>query len=297
MTQTFSRTSSYFQSKGVRCACDLYLPSDVENPPVVIMAHGFAAERTFGLPAFAEHFAGHGMAVFLFDYRCFGESDGEPRNYVSPGRHLKDWQAAVAHVRSIKEVNTERIALWGSSFSGGHVIVTASRDSSISAIVAQVPYVDSITTVQKLGLFYLAQAMPLGARDLFRIITFRDPYYIKVIGNPDEFAVMNTPESYPGYTSIIPEGSTWENRCPGRILLTFPWYRPMTSASRVQCPALIMVAEEDSLMSVEAVEKTASRIPNSTLIKYPFGHFDIYTGEEFKDAVSKQTEFLEKHLK
>lgn len=293
---SFTKKSSDFISNKVRCRGDLYLPSDSENPPVVIMAHGFGAERTFGLPAYAEHFANNGLAVYLFDYRCFGDSDGEPRNYVDPKRHLQDWESAIAHVRSLPNIQAEKIALWGSSFSGGHVIVTAARDKTISAIISQVPYVDSITTIRMLGIRYLFQATYHGLRDLFRIITFRSPYYVKIIGNPDEFACLNTPECFPGYSALIPENSNWQNRCPARITLTFGLYRPMTSASKVECPALIMFAEKDTLMDHKAVEKMASKMPKSTVVKYPFGHFDIYIGDDFNDAVKKQTAFLVKYL-
>ena len=79
------------------------------------MAHGLAAERAFGLASFAQRFAQKGMAVFVFDYRNFGDSQGEPRNLVSPKRHLQDWQAAMAHVGRLTEVDRGRIALWGSS--------------------------------------------------------------------------------------------------------------------------------------------------------------------------------------
>jgi len=292
----FSIIPSDFISQGIRCSGALYLPTNLKNPPVVIMAHGFAAEKAFRLPAYGERFASSGLAVFIFDYRCFGESDGEPRNYVDPGRHLLDWQAAIAHVRSLSAINTQKIALWGSSFSGGHVIVTASKDKSISAIVAQVPFVDSISTTRMLGVKYLMEAIPHAVKDMLCMATFQSPHYVKVIGKPDEFAVMNTPGSYEGFLSIFPKDSTWENRCPARILLTFSAYRPIASAGDVSCPALIMLCEKDSLIDAAAVEKTAKKIPNNELVKYPFGHFDIYTGEAFEDAVKKQTEFLLTHL-
>ncbi|PIP40447.1 MAG: alpha/beta hydrolase [Desulfobacterales bacterium CG23_combo_of_CG06-09_8_20_14_all_51_8] len=294
---SFLKIPSDFTSKNTRCSGELYLPEGIINPPVVIMAHGFGAEKAFGLPAYAETFAGAGLAVFLFDYRCFGTSDGGPRNYVDQGRHLQDWKAAIEHVRSIADVNTQKIALWGSSFSGGHVIVTAARDHKISAIVAQVPFVDSISTTFKLGGKFLLQAAPHAIRDLSRIITFRSPHYVKIIGKPDEFAIMNTPESYAGYSSLIPKNSTWENKCPARILLRFGLYRPIASAHKVQCPALIMLGQKDSLINAAVVEKTAKKIPNGQLVKYPFGHFDIYTGSAFKKAVKRQTEFLLTHLR
>ena len=283
---------SDFHSKNIRCSGELYIPEGVSHPPVVIMAHGFGAEKTFGLPAYAEIFASNGLAVYLFDYRCFGESDGEPRNYVDPGRHLQDWKAAIDHVRLLPAINPDKIALWGSSFSGGHVLVTASNDQDISAVVAQVPFVDAVSTTFKLGFKFLMQATPHAIRDLSRILTFRSPHFVKIIGKPDEFAIMNTPESYPGYSAIVPEDTTWENKCPARIILTFATYRPIASAHKIKCPTLIMLGEKDSLINAKAVEKTAQKIPNAKLVKYPFGHFDIYTGKAFEDAVKQQTEFL-----
>lgn len=291
------KAPSDFVCKGIRCAGDLYMPSGMERPPVVVMAHGFAAERSFRLPAYAERFVNQGMAVYLFDYRCFGDSDGEPRNYVDPWRHLADWRAALAHVRSLSNVNTDRIALWGTSFSGGHVIVTAARDGAISAIVAQVPHIDSITSLRKLGLRYLLQAIPHALRDVSRMMTFRSPHYVKVIGTTEEFACLNTPDSYSGYLSMIPLGSNWQNKCPARVLITFLTYRPMKSAVKVRCPALIMLAENDSLIESTAVERTSAMMPYGLLVKYPIGHFDIYNDQYFEDAVAKQTEFLVKHLR
>ena len=87
MAEDFIRTDVDFVSSGTRCAAWLYRPRGVARPPVVVMAHGFGAERTFGLPAFAGRFAAAGLAALLFDYRGFGQSDGEPRNLVSPRRH------------------------------------------------------------------------------------------------------------------------------------------------------------------------------------------------------------------
>ncbi len=297
MTDTpYAVIPSTFISKGSRCRGDLYLPDGVPAPPVIVMAHGFAAERNFGLPAFAHRFAKNGLAVFNFDYRSFGESEGEPRNYVDPARHLADWQAAITHVRSLDNVDTSRIGLWGSSFSGGHVIVTAARDASITAVVVQVPFVDSLSTLRKFGPAYLLKATPHILLDLIRLLTFQSPHFVKVIGHPDEFALMNTPESYPGYSALIPKDSKWENKCLARILLTVLGYRPIASAVKVKCPALVMLAENDSLIDAAAVEKTTIAMENATLIKYPIGHFGIYSGPIFEDAVRRQTDFFLAHL-
>ena len=90
--------------------------------PLVLMAHGFAAEKSFGLIPYAEQFVRRGLAVMLFDYRHFGGSGGEPRNLVSCRRQRQDWQAALDFARRLPGIDAAKIALWGSSFSGGHVV-------------------------------------------------------------------------------------------------------------------------------------------------------------------------------
>ena len=293
---SFTKIDSVFSSRGAGCHGSLYMPSHGSRPPVVIMAHGFAAERAFRLPAYAERFVSHGMAVYLFDYRNFGDSEGEPRNWVSPFRHLQDWQAAVDHVRSLGEINPDRLALWGTSFSGGHVIVRAARDPGISAIVAQVPFVDGRTTSQTLGITYLARAVLAGVYDLAKTAIFRSPHRVPVVGDADTFAVMNRPDSKAGYLSLVPEGSSWENACPARVFLSTSFYRPGRLAPRVKCPALILIAEKDSLIPARVVEKVASRMPRSETIRLPVGHFDVYCGEDFEKVVEIEARFLKKHL-
>ena len=114
-----------FQVDGLKCAGKLYLPSGVKKPPVIIMGNGIGLEMDFGLPVFAEEFAKNGYAVFLFDYRYYGKSGGEPRHLFFPGRQLKDWAAAIEFVRTFDRVDVNRICIWGYSFSGGYVLATA----------------------------------------------------------------------------------------------------------------------------------------------------------------------------
>lgn len=292
----FTRSDSDFMSGGLKCAGWLYRPEGMENPPVLIMGHGFAAERTFGLPVFAERFAEKGISVFLFDYRNFGDSEGTPRNLVNPYRHIRDWEAAIAHVKALPDVNTDKIALWGSSFSGGHVICVAARHPEIAAIVSQVPFVDGIASTLIRTPKDIMTAVIAGWRDLGRKLTCRSPYTVPAIGPPDEFAIMNTEECMLGYSALIPEDSTWENKVPARVLLIVPLYSPMRQAGRVECPVLIVAAEKDTLVPFKAVEKTASRIKNCTFHRLSCNHFSPYVGDFFDLNVKIETGFLEKHL-
>lgn len=251
---------------------------------------------TSPLPAFAERFAERGLAVFLFDYRNFGASDGVPRNLVNPFRHVTDWKAALDHVRAIDGIDTERIALWGSSFGGGHVIVTAAADRRVSAVVAQVPMVDGLSSLFMIGPLNMAKGLYYGIRDLLRIITFREPFYTPVVAEPGTFAAMNAPGSKEGYLAIVPEDSTWENRCPARIGLIIGLYQPIRFAERVKCPALIVAAAEENLVSLKMTRRAAKRMKKSRLVTVPGGHFDVYTGENFERVVKLQGDFLVEQL-
>jgi dienelactone hydrolase len=292
----FTREDSDFISQGTRCAGWLYRPEGVSRPPIVIMAHGFGAEKTFGLPAYAERFLERGMATFLFDYRNFGGSDGEPRNLVSNHRHLKDWEAAVAHVRGLSDIDTDRIALWGSSYSGGHVIVTAANVPGITAIISQVPFVDGLTTALMVSPMHVMRAVVAGIKDVASMVTGGVPHCVPVVGDPDTFALMNTPDALPGFMAILPEDSDWKNECPARISLELTLYRPVAHARKVKCPALVILAERDSLIHPKSVERTASRMREVTLIHMDVGHFDVYVGDVFEKVAGIEADFLSRHL-
>lgn len=112
-----------FASDGVRCAADMYWPDGVDAKlPCVVMGNGGSGTKRLGLPGYAQAFASRGMAVLAFDYRYFGASDGEPRQVIDVAAQQDDYRAAVHCVRDYDGVDPERVALWGTSLSGGHVL-------------------------------------------------------------------------------------------------------------------------------------------------------------------------------
>src|ERR1035438_3061751 len=105
---SFVRQDKTFLSEGTACAAWLYRPDGVANPPIVVLAHGFAAFRDLRLDAYAERFAQAGYAALVFDYRHWGASEGEPQRVLDIGRQHADWRAAVAYARSLGGVDTAR---------------------------------------------------------------------------------------------------------------------------------------------------------------------------------------------
>jgi pimeloyl-ACP methyl ester carboxylesterase len=293
-SQKFTRIDTTFKSQGTICAAWLYLPKGISRPPVVIMAHGFGGERTMRLPAYAEYFVRQGLGCLVFDYRTFGGSEGEPRNYVNPTRHLEDWQAAITFARTLDSVDIKRMALWGTSFSGGHVIVTAANTPGISVIVAQVPFVDGRSSKKSMG--YKLHAVYHGFLDAIGAALFNRRHYVPMVGGPDTFAMLNTPDALEGSKKLLPPGVSPGRKCPANIALTSFFYRPIKFAPKVVCPALIIYGEQDTLISPQDVRKTAESMQKATVIGLPVKHFDVYDGETFEKVVSLEAEFLKKQF-
>lgn len=289
-------TPSMFRSGGEDCAATLYLPPGIDKPPVVVMGHGLGALKEFRIPAFAERFVERGLAVFAFDYRHWGGSGGEPRQLLIPGRQLEDWHAAVAHVRTLAEVDGDRVGIWGSSFSGAHVIHVAAEDHAVKAVVAQVLAADMAGSLRGFGLLSLVRATSYGLFDGLRGLLGMKPLYIPLVGRPGEAGVLTTEECWEGYLPLVPEGAPWKNELAARSMLYLPLYRAIKVAPRVKAPTLLMAGIHDSLVPLADVRALAGRLPGAVLREYDCNHFQPYYPPLFDSFVSEQADFLAEKL-
>jgi pimeloyl-ACP methyl ester carboxylesterase len=267
------------------------------------MAHGFGGQRWMRLPAYAEHFAKMGMAVFIFDYRGFNDSEGKPRNYVNPKRHLQDWEAAIDYVKTLDTVDAKRMALWGTSFSGGHVIVEAAKHPEIKAVVSQVPFTDGMSTnwyYMKNTPMFAVKGFFHGMGDVFASLVGKR-HNVRVAGRPGEaFAMMCQPDTMAGLMKLIDgvneKDFEKDNFCPANIVLTMGFYRPISYAKKVACPTLVIGAETDTLFPPSGPKKMADRMKNVRYISMPMNHFDPYVGEPFEKLVVIMGDFLKANL-
>ena len=118
-----------------------YLPERTGAAPTVVMAHGYSAVKEMYLDRFAEAFAEAGIGAVVFDNRNFGASDGEPRQEIDPWQQIRDYRDAITWASGLPEVDAERIGIWGSSYSGAHVLVVSAIDRRVKCVVAQVPLI------------------------------------------------------------------------------------------------------------------------------------------------------------
>jgi len=290
---------SSFTSQGLRCAGTLLLPSQGNRqdtrPPVIVMAHGFAGVRAMLLPH-ALRFVEAGYAVFLFDYRNFGDSQGQPRHWVDPGRHLQDWDAAIQHVRTLQGVDALRMVLWGTSLSGGHVTCMAARGHRLAAVIAGHPLMSGWAAVTSLSLMQLLRLTFAGLRDVIGSL-FGRPHYVPVVGRPGDLAALTGAEAWDGMNQLKALAKEpWENKVLARVLLKMAYYNPIRGACKVRVPTLVIAGSNDSIVSATVAREAASRMPNAEFTLHASDHFQPYYGEYLDRNVQAQLAFLHKHV-
>ena len=293
-----------FPSHGETCAAwHLTGEGDAfEGPkgrPCVVMAHGIGGTRDSSLLPFAEAFAEAGLDALVFDYRCFGDSTGEPRQLGSPPRHREDYSAAVDFARDLDGVDPERIVLWGTSWSGGHVVYIAADDPRIAAIVCQAPDLDGVRTLREISRYanwgHLARVTWEGVKDVVGAARGRPPNMIPVVAPPGQVAAMASEDAEPGYHSIA--GPTWRNEISARVLLAENLNRPINRIEQVVCPILVQIADRDSIAPPPGARAAAWRAKGKVEVReYPCLHFDIYQGEWRDRSIADQLHFLTRHL-
>lgn len=301
-----------FDSHGDACEADyLGAGSDalttVAGRPCVVLAHGFGTTRDSGLMPFAERFTAAGCDVLLFDYRGFGGSAGSPRQDVDHRRHREDYHAAIAAARGRPGVDPDRIALWGSSYSGGHVIVVAAQDPSIAAVISQGAAVDGLKALTGRGKVVDPAAAPRRSApgkgagiaravvaDIARAVLRRPPRMIAFLGDADSGAMISG-QGAELFEQIT--GPSFRNEMCARGIARIGFNRPVRHAAAVRSPTLLIIAEYDEIAPSTAVHEVARRIGElAEVVSYDCGHFAIYAGDEFEDSVTRQVDFLSRTL-
>lgn len=134
----------HFYSRGMKLAGTLRLPESDGGPvPAVAQGPGWLGLRDAKLyTPYHEALLGAGIAVLVFDYRGFGDSEGDA-TFLDPGAQVEDWGNAITYLTSRPEIDPRRIGAFGSGGTGGgNAVLVAAQDARVRATVSQVPIAD-----------------------------------------------------------------------------------------------------------------------------------------------------------
>ena len=294
---SFQAHKSTFLSGGVSCAATLRLPANHAGLPLpaILMVQGWGGTQNMLTPPYCEEFTRAGFAVMTFDYPGWGDSAGLPRNQINPRQRLRDADAALAHLKSLPQVDADRVVLWGSSFGGGHVIELAAEHPGLLGVIAQVPVLDGMAAVRAVPLLRLLRFALYALADLVR---FGRPLYIPVVSAPGEFGSMDRDDAHKAMRmAVAANGRPYDNRVSARSLLHMGPYRPFKRLKDIRVPTLIVGGTSDTVAPfIESRIRDANN-PCLQVRSIEANHFEPYFEPAFSSLIDFELAFLQSLLK
>lgn len=261
--------------------------------PLIILCHGFCGVRGLLLPAYAGAFVRAGFAAITFDYRGFGDSEGE-RGRLLPALQAEDILTVTEWARMQPGIHRRRIGLWGTSLGGGHVFVAAARDPGIQCVVSQLGFADGAAVV--------AGHMDEAERKTL-LATLDGMHERKNHTGKETFVriprVMSDPESRAFFERHRERFPEMDVKIPFLTVREIMHYRPALWAEQVKCPTLIVVADRDTVNPPEQGTALFDAVSAPVKMLYWVSgarHYDVYEGEHLERVTRTQTDWFRKHL-
>ncbi|HYP25785.1 MAG TPA: alpha/beta fold hydrolase [Blastocatellia bacterium] len=286
-------------SDGTRLSGNVFHPEGLkpsDRLPALILCHGWGGLREHLNRDYAPRFAAAGYVVLTFDYRGWGDSDSrlvlkEPmpaldqkgeatvrvqaiRELVDPFDQVEDITSALDFIEGEPGVDPERIALWGTSYGGGHVLYVAARDPRVKCIVSQVGSMDSGAIAEH-------------------------PAYTESRRNAHREAIRRARGEG---VDPVPQGVDKVPNLRGTPFISrMVKYRPVELAPQLKVPFLIIDAEKEELFDIKfhgalVYERVKKNVPAKYHVIPGIRHYGIYTTAR-KEATDMAIEWLDRHLK
>ncbi|GJC80638.1 polyketide transferase af380 [Colletotrichum liriopes] len=242
-----------------------------------------------------------GITALLYDNRCFGDSEGSPRDEVDPLLQTRDFFDAFSYAGTLPEVDATKIVYWGSSMSGGTALMAAALNKSIAAVVVQVPFISgewvSLMSGNPPDGLLQERAHAIATGTPARIPSFAES--LEHIKTGTSKAVLQDPAALALTDEMTRRGQTWGKLATVQSLLHCSMFEPLAFIHRIAPTPLLMVVAENDVTTPTYLQLDAfsrAREPKKLQLFKGQNHFSMYFGEDFEKNVASQIAFLKETL-
>jgi uncharacterized protein len=276
----FEKRAVSFQVEGQTLRGNLYLPAAASadrKVPAVVVGGSLTSVKEQMSASYAEELAKRGIAALAFDYRHYGQSDGQPRQLENVVTKKNDLKAAVSFLQTVPSIQAKGISLLGVCTSGGNVLQAAAEDNRIRSVVTVagwfvepsfVPMLyggeAAVTTLKAQGNQALAKYRASGVSETVQTYGLAGSGAAHA-GDHMDYYVNKQRGNVPQWTNAIAVQS-WES------WLSFD---PVASASKVKVPTMI-IHSDDSALPDQARKVYGLLAGKKELNWLKGGHFEFY---------------------
>lgn len=290
----------------------LFIPKSFDKNqkhPAIIVGHPMGAVKEQSADVYASNLAERGFITMAIDLSFWGESDGEPKNAISPDMFSESFNAAVDFLGTRPFVDRENIGVLGICGSGGFVISAAKIDPRMKAIATVSMYDMGSVTRNGYGKSRTVEErkelIGQAAQQRYEEYTTRKQIFmnylpVKLPENDDPVTSM-----YHGFYRTergiyIPKGRTLETTQNRTLVgeMKFNNFYPFVDIETISPRPLLFIAGEKAHskeFSEDAYKKAAQ--PKEMYYVKNADHVDLYDNVTKKAPFDKLEMFFEEHLK
>ncbi|MEU5893892.1 alpha/beta fold hydrolase [Streptomyces sp. NPDC047461] len=265
--------------------------------PVAVLQGGLGgpAEAVFPM---AQGFTDAGLACLIYDHRCTGYSDGEPRQLFDPWQQCRDLRHVITHLTLRDDIDADRIGLWGISIGGANSLFTAAMDRRIAAVVSLIPPVSGWSARGLQPSDTMAELDALIPDDRQAQLRGEPAATIRLHGKPEpgKPVMFSDEEGLEFVENMIHGLPSFSNEITVSTLDYLFEMEVRAYAERITAPLLMILASKDTVAPAEEAREMFGRVPEpKELIEYEGQHYEILSNH-LPEIVSRSAEWLSRTL-
>ncbi|KAK4622552.1 uncharacterized protein CLAFUR5_07516 [Fulvia fulva] len=285
-----------FPSGDGHVVAHLYLPPHHNNSkryPGVAIAGPFSTVKEQVGGTYASQLARkHDIIALSIDYRNYGESSGNKRQYEDPASKSQDLSAAVSYLN--KRPDVSGAGLLGICTSGGNVLYAAAQASHAQAVATVAGFFtdSSVATMLFGGQEGIDKRLAAGRAAQEKFDSTGEIETIRAYHNTDLTAASVSSADYYMDKSRGGGVAAWRNAFA--VMAREKWIKfdPISQAGEVTAPTLI-VHSEGAAFPDQARKVYEALKGEKELVWAEGGHFDFY---DVESTVSEAAERVAKHF-
>jgi uncharacterized protein len=213
---------------------------------------------------------------------------------------VRDYRDAITYAETLDETDPQRIGIWGSSYSGGHVLVVGAIDRRVKCVVGQVLLASGHDNARRLiRADYLTGLQGMFTEDRRACMAGKPPAMIPVVAeDPAAPSALPTPDSWAWFTETgRTRAPAWKNEVTLRSVEMFTEYEPGSYVGFISPTPLLMVVALGDVLTVSDLALAAYEraLQPKRLVTLSGGHFDAYV-KDFDAASKAAVEWFVQHL-